>query len=78
MNKKVAQWMDRIKDYPGLEEDERYMFVRSLAAPPDQRWEWMQKTLHSLDLHTRSSRRKYGFKSQEWARPRCKACLLSR
>jgi hypothetical protein len=63
MDKKVVQWMERIKDYPGLEEDERYMFARSLAATPDQRWEWMQKTLHSLDLHTRSSRRKYGFKS---------------
>ena len=49
MDKKVAQWMERIKDYPGLEEDERYMFARSLAATPDQRWEWMQK------LSTRST-----------------------
>ena len=63
MDKEVAQWMECIKDHPGLEEDEQYMFARSLAATPDQRWEWMQRTLRSLDLHTRSARKKYGFKS---------------
>ncbi len=34
MNKKVAQWMDRIKGYPGLEEDERYMFAAVSRQPP--------------------------------------------
>ena len=48
---------------PGLSEDEKHLFARSLAATPDERWRMHENFLRSHDLFTRSSRKKYGFKS---------------
>jgi hypothetical protein len=62
MEKKVARVLRKIRDVKGLSEDEKYLFARSLAATPDERWEMHQNFLRSHDLYTRSSRRKYGFK----------------
>jgi hypothetical protein len=65
VQKKIAKIMRRIKDAPGLSEDEKYLFARSLAASPDERWRLHENFLRSHDLFTRSARRKYGFKSLE-------------
>jgi hypothetical protein len=46
----------------GLSEDERHLFARSLAATPDERWQFHVNYLHSHGLYTRSGRRKFGFK----------------
>ena len=62
MEKKVARVLEKIRHVRGLSEDERYLFARSLAATPDERWQLHENFLRSHDLYTRSARRKYGFK----------------
>jgi hypothetical protein len=63
MEKKMARILRRIRDEPGLSEHERLLFARSLASGPDERWRLHENFLRSHDLFTRSSRKKYGFKS---------------
>ena len=63
MEKKIARVLKRIRKAPGLSEAERYLFARSLAATPDERWQLHENFLRSHDLFTRSARKKYGFKS---------------
>lgn len=65
MQKKVAQVFRKIRNVPGLSEHEKLLFARSLAASPDERWQLHENFLRSHDLYTRSSRKKYGFWSQE-------------
>ena len=62
MEKKVARVLRRIQLVRGLSEHEKYLFARSLAATPDERWRLHENFLRSHDLYTRSARRKYGFK----------------
>jgi hypothetical protein len=62
VQKKAAKLYARIKNVPGLSEDEKHLFAKSLAATPDERWQMHQNFLRSHDLLTRSARRKYGFK----------------
>jgi hypothetical protein len=62
MEKKVARFLAKIRGVRGLSEDEKYLFARSLAATPDERWRLHENFLRSHDLFTRSARRKYGFK----------------
>jgi hypothetical protein len=62
MERKVARVLRKIRRVRGLSEDEKYLFARSLAATPDERWRLHENFLRSHDLYTRSSRRKYGFK----------------
>ena len=62
MQKKVARVLRKLRDFPGLSEDEKYLFARSLAATPDERWQLHENFLRSHDLYTRSARKKYGFK----------------
>jgi hypothetical protein len=62
MEKKVARVLRRIQRVRGLSADEKYLFARSLAATPDERWRLHENFLRSHDLFTRSARRKYGFK----------------
>ena len=62
MEKKVARALAKLRDVRGLSEDEKYLFARSLAATPDERWRLHENFLRSHDLYTRSRRRKYGFK----------------
>jgi hypothetical protein len=65
VEKKTAPILAKIKDVPGLSEEEKYLFARSLAATPDERWRMHENFLRSHDLFTRSARKKYGFKSLE-------------
>jgi hypothetical protein len=62
MEKKVVRILRKIRNAPGLSADEKYLFARSLAASPDERWRLHENFLRSHDLFTRSSRKKYGFK----------------
>ena len=62
MQKKVVRMLKRIRHVRGLSEDERYLFARSLAATPDERWRLHENFLRSHDLYTRSARKKFGFK----------------
>ncbi len=62
MQRKIAHILKRIKNVRGLSEDEKYLFAKSLAATPDERWQMHQNFLHSHDLFTRSARKKYGFR----------------
>jgi hypothetical protein len=65
VQKKVAQIFRKIRNVRGLSEHEKLLFARSLAATPDERWRLHENFLRSHDLYTRSSRKKYGFWSQE-------------
>jgi hypothetical protein len=60
--KKTARVLRRLRNVRGLSEDEKYLFARSLAATPDERWRLHESFLRSHDLYTRSARRRYGFK----------------
>ena len=62
MEKKIARVLRKIRRVRGLSEDEKYLFARSLAATPDERWRLHENFLRSHDLSTRSARKKYGFK----------------
>jgi len=64
MEKKIARVFRKIRNVPGLSEDEKHLFARSLAATPDERWALHENFLRSHNLFTRSARKKYGFKSQ--------------
>ena len=57
--------LERLRDVRGLSEHERFLFARSLAATPDERWQMHQNYLRSHGLFTRSERRAFGFKSPE-------------
>jgi hypothetical protein len=63
MEKKVARMLRKIRNAPGLSEDEKYLFARTLAATPDERWQMHENFLRSHDLYTRSTREKYDFNS---------------
>ena len=52
----------KLRKEPGLSEDERHLFARSLAASPDERWRLHENFLRSHGLFTRSERKKLGFK----------------
>jgi hypothetical protein len=55
--------LERIKDVLHLSEDENYLFARSLAASPDEKWQLHQSFLRAHDFFTGSARKKHGFKS---------------
>ena len=55
--------LDRLES--GLAEDEIILFARSLAATPDERWRMHEGFLRSLNLHTHSARKAYGFSNPE-------------
>jgi hypothetical protein len=65
MEKKVARVLKKIRRVRGLSDDEKYLFARSLAATPDERWRLHQNFLRSLGLSTRSMRKKFGLLSSE-------------
>ena len=62
MEKKVARVFKKIRNVRGLSVDEKYLFARSLAATPDERWRLHENFLRSHELYTHSARRKFGFK----------------
>ncbi len=65
MEKKVARVLKKLRRVRGLSQDEKYLFARSLAATPDERWRLHQNYLRSVGLSTRSMQKKYGLLSSE-------------
>jgi hypothetical protein len=63
VEKKIARIVKKIRDVPGLSDEEKLLFARSLAATPDERWRLHENFLRSHGLFTRSERKKFGFKS---------------
>ena len=63
MEKKIARVLEKIRHVRGLSADEKYLFARSLAATPDERWQIHQNFLRSLGLSTRSMQKKFGLLS---------------
>ena len=59
---KVERVFDAIRSARGLSEDEKWLFAKSLAGTPDERWKSHETFLRSHGFYTRSERRKYGFK----------------
>jgi hypothetical protein len=62
MEKKTARVLKKISRVRGLSEHEKYLFARSLAATPDERWRLHESFLRSHDFYTRSASKRYGFK----------------
>ena len=65
MQKKILRIAERLKALVHLDESERLLMARSLAATPDERWQMSQNFLRSLGLSRLSERKKFGFKSPE-------------
>ena len=65
MEKKVARVLKKISRVRGLSADEKYLYARSLAATPDERWQMHQNFLRSLGLSKRSVQKKFGLLSSE-------------
>jgi hypothetical protein len=65
MEKKVARVFKSIRHIRGLSVEEKYVFARSLAATPDERWQLHQNFLKSLGLSTRSMQKRFGLLSLE-------------
>ena len=63
--KKIRDIAEKLKFLPHLDESERLLMARSLAATPDERWRMSQNFLRSLGLSKLSERQKFGFKSPE-------------
>jgi hypothetical protein len=49
----------RIKDAPGLDEHEKILYARSLAATPEERWQMNETYLRSFGLWGRSALKKF-------------------
>lgn len=60
MGKKFDRILALIQNVPGLDEHERILFARSLAATPTQRWQIHNNVLRSLVLSSPSVRRRFG------------------
>ncbi|MCI0745174.1 MAG: hypothetical protein L0Y58_07200 [Verrucomicrobia subdivision 3 bacterium] len=58
----MARIFAKLQDVPGLSVEEKWLFARSLAATPDQRWRIHENFLRSHGLYKRSARKKFGFK----------------
>lgn len=52
---------ERIKDVPGLDESEKVLFARQMAATPEERWALNVRTLKSLGCWGRSGLKKFAF-----------------
>ena len=53
----------RIKNARGLDEHEKVLYARSLAATPDERWQMNETYLRSFGLWGRSALKKFGSNS---------------
>ena len=62
MEKKIARVFEKIKGVRGLSVEEKWLFAKTLAATPDQRWKMHENFLRSYGLYKRSQRKKFGFK----------------
>lgn len=60
--KKTARMLRRLKGAPGLDENERFLWARSLAASPAQRWDFNLAALRFYNSFPASV--KDGFRSK--------------
>jgi hypothetical protein len=60
MEKKVARVLRSIRHVRGLSADEKYLFARSLAATPDERWRLHENFLRSVGLSKHSMLKRFG------------------
>jgi hypothetical protein len=60
--KRIERVFERIRSVRGLSVDEQWLFARSLASTPDERWQMHENFLRSHGLYTRSGRKAFGFK----------------
>jgi len=58
--KKNASVFRKIKNVRGLSVDEKWLFAKTLAATPDERWQMLRNFLRSVGLSTRSAQKKRG------------------
>ena len=61
--KKWEKVYRKIKNVKGLDEHEKVLYARSLAATPDQRWEINETFLRSFGLWGRSALRTFNSNS---------------
>jgi len=54
---------ERIKNAPGLDEHEKVLYARSLAATPEERWQMNETFLRSFGLWGRSALKKFASNS---------------
>ena len=62
LEQRTRRKLCQLRKVKSLSNDERWLFARSLAATPDERWQLHESFLRSLNLFTRSSRKAYGYK----------------
>jgi hypothetical protein len=62
VEKKIAQMVKRLRSAPALDEDERFLWARSLAATPARRWQFNLAALHFYNSFPPSV--KHGFRSK--------------
>ena len=60
MLKDWEKMYQKIKNVPGLDEHEKILYARTLAATPDERWQLNETYLRSLGLWGRSGLKKFG------------------
>jgi hypothetical protein len=60
VKKKIARILKRLEDHAALDESEKYMWARSLAATPQRRWEYNLAALRFYNSFPRSV--KHGFR----------------
>jgi len=58
--KKDARVFRKIRNVRGLSVDEKWLFAKTLAATPDERWQMLRTHLRSLGLLTRSAQKRHG------------------
>ena len=58
--KKKASVFRKIKSVRGLSVEEKWLFAKTLAATPDERWQMLRNSLRSLGLLTRSAQKRRG------------------
>ncbi len=65
VEKKLRALVDQLRSNKALahlDESERILYARSLAATPDERWRMSQEFLRSHGLSKLSERKEFGFK----------------
>ena len=63
MKTRLKDWpkvYEKLKHMRGLDEHEKILFARSLAATPEERWHANEEYLRSLGLWGRSALKKFG------------------
>lgn len=62
VEKKVARVLERLKSEPKLDENEKFLWARSLAATPQRRWQFNLAALRFYNSFPHSVR--HGFRTK--------------